>query len=384
MKIESIRGTVFTYPSKRSSDSAGHSHPGPEKDAKMAMLTLTCDDGSQGHAFGPVEVIRKHVLDAFFRKVMIGADPFMREQIWQDLAHWQRGSAGQLTDRAMAVADQALWDLAGRKLGQPVYKLIGGFRDKVPAYGSTMCGDELKGGLSTPEEYADFALKLVARGYKAIKLHTWMPPVAFAPSVEMDIKCCAAVREAVGPDIDLMLDGYHWYSRTEALKIGRALEKLNFAWFEEMMDEQSMSSYVWLSQQLDIPILGPEYMGGKHHTRAEWIKAGASAITRAGVPGVGGITPTLKVAYMADAFGMNCEVHGNGAANLAVCAAIKNCQWYERGLLHPFLEYDEVPAYLNSLADPMDSEGFVHLSQQAGLGEDINFDYIAAHALENY
>jgi L-alanine-DL-glutamate epimerase-like enolase superfamily enzyme len=384
MKIESIRGTVFTYPSKRASDSAGHSHPGPEKDAKMAMLTLTCDDGSQGHAFGPVEVIRKHVLDAFFRKVMIGADPFMREQIWQDLAHWQRGSAGQLTDRAMAVADQALWDLAGRKLGQPVYKLIGGFRDKVPAYGSTMCGDELKGGLSTPEEYADFALKLVARGYKAIKLHTWMPPVAFAPSVEMDIKCCAAVREAVGPDIDLMLDGYHWYSRTEALKIGRALEKLNFAWFEEMMDEQSMSSYVWLSQQLDIPILGPEYMGGKHHTRAEWIKAGASAITRAGVPGVGGITPTLKVAYMADAFGMNCEVHGNGAANLAVCAAIKNCQWYERGLLHPFLEYDEVPAYLNSLADPMDSEGFVHLSQQPGLGEDINFDYIAAHALENY
>ncbi|NSL56927.1 mandelate racemase family protein [Uliginosibacterium aquaticum] len=384
MKIESIRGTVFTYPSKRSVDSAGHSHPGPEKDAKLAMLTITCDDGSAGHAFGPVEVVRKHVFDAFFRKVMIGADPFMREQIWQDLAHWQRGSAGQLTDRAMAVADQALWDLAGRKLGQPVYKLIGGYRDKVPAYGSTMCGDELKGGLSTPEEYADFALKLVARGYKAIKLHTWMPPVAFAPNVDMDIKCCAAVREAVGPNIDLMLDGYHWYSRTEALKIGRALEKLSFAWFEEMMDEQSMSSYVWLSEQLDIPILGPEYMGGKHHTRAEWIKAGAAAITRAGVPGVGGITPTLKVAYMADAFGMNCEVHGNGAANLAVCAAIKNCQWYERGLLHPFLEYDEVPAYLNSLADPMDQDGFVHLSQQAGLGEDINFDYIAAHTVATY
>ncbi|MDP5238770.1 mandelate racemase family protein [Uliginosibacterium sp. 31-16] len=384
MKIESLRGTVFTYPTRRSVDSAGHSHPGPEKDAKMAMLTITCDDGSEGHAFGPVEVIRKHVLDAFFRKVMVGADPFMREQIWQDLAHWQRGSAGQLTDRAMAVADQALWDLAGRKLGQPVYKLIGGYRDKVPAYGSTMCGDELPGGLSTPEEYAAFAQKLVARGYKAIKLHTWMPPVAFAPSVEMDIKCCAAVREAVGPNIDLMLDGYHWYSRTEALKIGRALEKLNFAWFEEMMDEQSMSSYVWLSEQLDIPILGPEYMGGKHHTRAEWIKSGASAITRAGVPGVGGITPTLKVAYMADAFGMNCEVHGNGAANLAVCAAIKNCQWYERGLLHPFLEYDEVPAYLNSLADPMDAEGFVHLSQKPGLGEDINFDYIAAHTVSTY
>lgn len=78
---------------------------------------------------------------------------------------------------------------------------------------------------------------------------------------------------------------------------------------------------------------------------------------------------------------MNCEVHGNGAANLAVCAAIKNCQWYERGLLHPFLDYDEGISYLNQLADPMDSEGFVHLSSRPGLGEDINFDYIEEHTL---
>ncbi len=384
MKIESLHGTVFTYRTRRCSDSAGHSHPGPETDARLALLTITADDGSEGHAFGPPEVIRPHVLDAFFRKVLVGAHPFDREAIWHGLEKWQRGSAGQLTDRAIAVADQALWDLAGRKLGLPVYKLIGAYRDKVPAYGSTMCGDELEGGLSTPEEYAAFAERLVARGYKAIKLHTWMPPVSFAPSVEMDIKACAAVREAVGPDIALMLDGFHWYSRTEALKIARALEKLDFAWFEEMMDEQSMSSYRWLSQQLDIPILGPEYMGGKHHTRAEWIKAEAADITRAGVPGVGGITPTLKVAHLAEAFGMNCEVHGNGAANLAVCAAIKNCRWYERGLLHPFLDYDEVPGYLNRLPDPMDAEGFVHLSQQPGLGEDINFEHIAAHTVARY
>lgn len=384
MKIESVRGTVFTYPSKRSVDSAGHSHPGPEKLARLAMVTVTADDGSAGHAFGPVEVIRPHVLEAFFRKVMVGAHPFDREKIWQDLAHWQRGSAGQLTDRALAVADQALWDLAGRKLGVPVWRLIGGYRDKVPAYGSTMCGDELTGGLSTPEDYAAFAETLVKRGYKAIKIHTWMPPVAFAPSVEMDIRCCAAVREAVGPDIALMLDGYHWYSRTEALTIGRALEKLNFTWFEEMMDEQSIASYAWLAEQLDIPILGPESAPGKHHTRAEWIAAKASDITRAGVPGVGGITPTLKTAHLADAFGMNCEVHGNGAANLAVVAAIKNCAWYERGLLHPFLDYDAVPAYLKSLPDPMDADGFVHVSDLPGLGEDIDFDYIAAHTVASY
>jgi L-alanine-DL-glutamate epimerase-like enolase superfamily enzyme len=384
MKIERVQGTVFHYLTSRSVDSAGHSHPGPEKRANMAMVTITADDGSKGYAFGPPEVVRPHILEAFARKVLVGQDPFDRERLWQDLVHWQRGSAGQLTDRALAVIEQALWDLAGRALNTPVYKLLGAYRDKVPAYGSTMCGDELKGGLSTPDEYAAFAVKLVERGYKAIKLHTWMPPVAFAPSVAMDIKACAAVREAVGPDVALMLDGYHWYSRSDALTIGRALERLNFAWFEEMMNEQSIASYAWLANQLDIPIVGPESISGKHHSRADWVQAGACDILRAGVPGVGGITPTMKVAALADAFGMNCEVHGNGAANLAVTAAIKNCEWYERGLLHPFLDYDVPPAYLRSLPDAMDADGFVHLSQQPGLGEDIDFDYIAASTVESY
>ncbi len=100
--------------------------------------------------------------------------------------------------------------------------------------------------------------------------------------------------------------------------------------------------------------------------------------------GNGGISATMKVAHLAESFGMNCEVHGNGAANLTVCAAIKNCRWYERGLLHPFMEYDDVPAYLNCLADPMDADGFVHLSQKPGLGEDINFAYIEDHTVATY
>lgn len=384
MKIAKVQGTEFSFPTRRSVDAAGHSHPGLEIEGKLALLTIVTEEGQSGHAFAPPEVIRPHVLDAFVRKVLVGQNAFQREQLWHGLAHWQRGSAGQLTDRSLAAVDQALWDLAGRALGQPVYRLIGGYRDKVPAYGSTMCGDELQGGLSTPDEYAAFAERLVSRGYKAIKLHTWMPPVSFAPSVEMDIKACAAVREAVGPHIPLMLDGYHNYSRIDALSIGRALEKLNFTWFEEMMDEQSMASYAWLAEQLDIPIIGPESLSGKHHSRADWVKAGACDILRAGVPGVGGISPTLKVAHLAESFGMQCEVHGNGAANLAVCAAIKNCRWYERGLLHPFLDYDEVPAYLNQLADPMDAEGYVHLSSLPGLGEDIDFGYIEAHTIRTY
>jgi L-alanine-DL-glutamate epimerase-like enolase superfamily enzyme len=384
IKIESVSAVEFTHPTRRSVDAAGHSHPGPLSQAKLALLTIRSADGVEGHCFAPPQVVRPHVLDQFVRRVLVGADAMQREKLWYELEHWQRGSAGQLTDRALGAVDSALYDLIGRTLGVPVHQLLGGYRDKVPAYGSTMCGDELAGGLSSPEEYADFALKLVARGYRAIKLHTWMPPVSFAPNPGMDIKACTAVRDAVGPDIELMLDGYHEYSRTDALRIGHALEELRFAWFEEMMNEQSTASYTWLAGQLDVPLLGPESLSGKHYARADWVKAGASDILRAGVTGCGGIGPTMKVAHLAESFGMNCEVHGNGAPNLAVCGAIRNCRWYERGLLHPFLDYDEVPPYLNAIVDPMDAEGFVALPQGPGLGEDINFDYISKHTVATY
>lgn len=384
MKITQVNVEVFTYPTRRSVDAAGHAHPGEESLAKMALLRIATEDGVEGYAFGAPELIRPHIIDSFVRKVLIGQNVMDREKIWQDLAHWQRGSASQLTDRALALVEQALWDWAGREFKQPVHKLIGGYRDKVLAYGSTMCGDDLPGGLSTPEEYGRFAEQLVARGYKAIKLHTWMPPISFAPDPKMDVRACAAVREAVGPDIALMLDGYHWYSRTDALYIGRELEKLDFAWFEEPMMEESAESYAWLAANLDIPVLGPESLGGKYMSRASWVGQGACDILRAGVAGVGGIAPCLKVAHLAEAYGMHCEIHGNGAANLAVVGAIKNCDWYERGLLHPFLDYDDVPAYLNSIVDPMDSDGYVHLPDRPGLGEDINFAYIETNTVNRY
>lgn len=380
IQIERVSVIEFTYPSRRSVDAYGHSHPGPAGTARQALLSLHSTDGVAGYAFAPPQVVRPHVLDRFLRPVLVGGDALRREHLWAELEHRQRGSAGQLTDRALAVADVAVHDLVGRALGLPVHQLLGGYRDRIPAYGSTMCGDELPGGLSSPQAYADFALQLVERGYRAIKLHTWMPPVSFAPDPQMDIRACTAVRQAVGPDIALMLDGYHAYSRTDALRIGRALEELDFTWFEEMMNEQSTASYTWLAQQLRIPLLGPESLSGKHHARADWVMAGASDILRAGVNGCGGIGPTMKVAHVAESFGMDCEIHGNGAANLAVCGAIRNSRWYERGLLHPMLDYDEVPPYLHALIDPLGPDGTVAMPSGPGLGEQIDLAYIERHA----
>jgi L-alanine-DL-glutamate epimerase-like enolase superfamily enzyme len=386
VKIVRIAVDVFEHPTRIVRDSAGHAHASHEAagKARLAMLRVVTEDGNEGYSFGPPEVIRPFVMDGFVRRELAGQSAYDRERLWRALADRQRGSGGQLTDRALSLVDQALWDWAGRKLGLPVHKLIGGFRDKVKAYGSTMCGDEQAGGLSTPEEFARFAEKLVQRGYKGIKLHTWMPPIPGAPDRKRDIAACAAVREAVGPDIALMLDGYHWYGRTEALSIGRTLERLDFTWFEEPMEEESIDSYVWLASQLSIPILGPESLGGRFLSRAAWAKQGACDILRAGNPGMGGIGPVLKVAHLAESFGMNCEIHGNGAPNLNVIGAIRNCDWYERGLLHPFLEYDEPPAYLKSIVDPMDRDGFVAMPTRPGLGEDIDFDYVEAATVERY
>ena len=381
MKIVEVVVTKFVHKTRKHQDSHGHSHPGPEKDAVQAMLTIRTDAGHEGHAFQSPDALRPNIVDKYFRPILMGEHPFARERIWSRIEHQQRGSGGHLADRSIGAVDQALWDLAGRALEQPIHRLIGTYREKILAYGSIMCGDELEGGLATPEDYSNFAKALVARGYKAIKLHTWFPPIKGAPDPDRDIAACAAVRDAVGPKIALMLDGYHWYNRSTALRIGRALEELDFLWFEEPMEETSMSSYRWLSEQLSIPVIGPESAPGKVHTRAEWVRHDAADILRCGVLNAGGITPMLKVSHLAEAHGLDCEIHGNGAANLSLCMTAPNCTYYERGLLHPFLDYDQPALYLNAICDPMDAEGYVHAPSLPGLGDDINFDYIKEHRL---
>ena len=157
MKLIDAQVETFLYKNHTTRDTEGHTHPGPEQDAKQTLLRLVTDEGIEGYAFGGAspEVVRQIV-----RPMLLGEDPLMRERIWQRMKERQRLHLGALNDKVLSAVDQALWDLAGRALNQPVYKLLGGFRDKVPAYASTMCGDDLEGGLKTPEDYARFAAGL--------------------------------------------------------------------------------------------------------------------------------------------------------------------------------------------------------------------------------
>lgn len=378
MKIVDLVVETFQYEARTVSDAEGHGHPGPAHDAQQTLLRIMTDESVEGYWFGA----NRSVIEEMVKPLLVGQDPFHRERIWQTLKNRQRLHGGILTDRVLCAVDCALWDLAGKALNQPVYKLLGAYRQKVPAYASTMCGDELAGGLDSPEAYAAFASRCRAKGYPAFKLHTWQPPVKGAPDPKRDVEACAAVRDAVGPDVHLMLDPYHYYSRTEALFLGRELEKLDYHWIEEPMDEHSVSSYVWLTQNLDIPMVGPETAEGKMHTRAEWILRGASDISRAGVGDVGGITPLMKIVHLCESFEIAMEVHGGGAANLhALCAMAIPGEYYERGLLHPFIDYEKPAPWLYEIVDPMDSDGYVHVSNRCGLGLNIDFDYIRANSV---
>ncbi len=377
MKIETIETTIFRHTTNTVRDSDGHGHPGPQSETQSALLRIICDDGTTGQVICAAAQVQEDLLDRFIRPNLVGRDPLRGEALWYAIYKWQRLGGGRLTDRLLCAVDLALWDLKGKAAGLPVWKLLGGYREKILAYGSTMCGDDLEGGLATPEDYARFADWMVnTRGYKAVKLHGWMPPVPGAPDVRMDYKACAAVREAVGPDIPLMLDPHHFYSRTETLWLAEKLAGLDFAWMEEPMEEASMSSYKWLTANTRLNILGPETMTGKHWTRAEWVRHDACDIVRSGVEDVGGITPAMKCAMMAESFHMNCEIHGTGAGNLAVALAIPNTSFYERGLLHPFIDYDKPREFQNRIDDEMDADGYVHGRDVPGLGQDLDMAYI--------
>jgi L-alanine-DL-glutamate epimerase-like enolase superfamily enzyme len=377
--ITDVQTLTFNYQSCVGRDDEGHGHPAPAHTKTQTMTRVRTSIGLDGYYVGGSAETA-----ATAKRMIVGMDPLLREPIWHKLQQVQRLDPRAMLDRYLAAIDCALWDFAGRLTGLPVHKLLGGSREKVPAYASTMCGDDIEGGLGSPEDYANFAKQCVAQGYPGFKLHTWMSP--YGPNLKRDIAACAAVRDAVGPDIKLMLDPHHHYSREEALYLGRALEELDFAWMEEPMDEHSISSYVWLTEKLEkLQICGPETAEGQFYTRAEWIVRGASDLSRVGISDVGGISPSMKVVHLCEAFHMRCEVHGGGAANLQVLGAMGiPGEMYEKGLLHPHVDFDAEKPWLKSVIDPVDSDGNVPIPQGPGLGEEIDWDFIKDNLVKDW
>jgi L-alanine-DL-glutamate epimerase-like enolase superfamily enzyme len=168
---------------------------------------------------------------------------------------------------------------------------------------------------------------------------------------------------------------YHAYA--DAIRVGRELERLDFYWYEHPMPEQRVESYVHLAEELSIPICSPEIAEGSVYTRADWILRRASDISRIDVLR-GGITGAMKTAVVCEAHGLRCEIHMSGFGNLQVLGATSEdvCEYYERGLLAPGVDYDRPAPYLEESPDDLGRDGQVAVPAAPGLGYRIRWDYV--------
>ena len=292
-----------------------------------------------------------------YKPFLIGRDPFDRELIIDSVVNRHTATVSM---NAVGAIDVALWDIAGKVTGQPIYKLLGGYREKIRAYASSL-------GFDTLQEYANYATEMVAKGYTAIKLHP-------KGGAKEHVEACRATREAVGDGVDLMLDSMCRYDRREALWVGRELEKLDFYWYEEPLWNSDLEGNKELCNMLDIPIAATEAMyTTKPAHFVPYIAGHIVDIIRADAQR--GLTMTKKVADICDAFGMKFEPHGWGLAasqfaNLQVTGAIKNCDFFEKmepGELYDVCAKDTIQ---------IDDEGYVHLPTKPGLGIEFDLDEI--------
>ncbi len=361
MKITDVTVTLFAWDNIPATQYGRHSGKFAGK-SDLGLVTIKTDQGIEGHSFLGTSGVPGSkdawlVTDAL-KPMLIGEDPLDREKHFQRM--WGRTRMrGQF--RALGALDVALWDLAGKIAGLPVHKLMGSFRRSAPAYASSAV-------LGSVEAYAEEAASFKSRGWGAYKIH---PPTQW----QTDIKVCEAVRKAVGDDYRIMLDSTWSYDYVEALRVGQAVERLGFYWYEDPLCEDNLNGYIKLKQQLSIPILATEYSPGGHTAYTSWLTSGATDYLRGDVAVKGGLTACLKTAHLAECFHMNYEVHHGGnslnnVANLHLIMAIRNCEYFE--VLLP----DGAQKYGLATDIEVDKNGFVHAIDKPGLGADIDFDLI--------
>ena len=283
----------------------------------ICLVKITCDDGTfgWGEGYGPAEVVKAGI--EFFRPLLIGHSPLETESLWQmmylrSLDYARRG----ILLSALSAIDVAMWDLKGKILGQPVSVLLGGRRrQSVRTYATGMYFTETQ---SLSKELAAEALGYKEQGFDAMKMKVGL-------NIEKDIENVKAVRQAIGSDIDLMIDANHAYSLTEASKLARAVESCQISWFEEPVSPEYYCSYSQLRRATSIPISGGE---------CEYLRFGflrlfqqqCVDIAQPDICAAGGLTEVKRIADLACTFGVDLVPHtwGTGIALSAALHLIAN------------------------------------------------------------
>jgi L-alanine-DL-glutamate epimerase-like enolase superfamily enzyme len=309
-----------------------------------------------------------------FGDFLVGRNPLHRERIWSEVKRALR----KYDRMGMGPIDIALWDFAGKYHDAPIHELLGSYRTRLPAYASTYEGD-VSGGLDSPEAYADFAEDCLDRGYPAFKIHVWEHEAW--GDIDREVETVRAVGDRVGSEMDLMLDPACQYETfADALRVGRACDEEGFFWYEDPYRDGGISQHGHrkLRERLDTPILQTEHVRGlEPHT--DFIAGDATDFVRADPEYDAGITGAMKIAHVAEGFGLDVEYHAPGPAQRHLMAATRNSNYYEMALVHPEVENPVPPVYENGYADRLDSvdgDGTVGVPDGPGLGVDYDWDYI--------
>jgi L-rhamnonate dehydratase len=344
--------------------------------AFAVLVRVSTDEGLYG--IGSVGVgngAAGYVLQEHLRPILLGRSPFDVESLWESM---YRGTLNYgrkgLVIEAISAVDIALWDIIGKAAGQPVYKLLGGkTRDRIPVYASRLYARE------DLELVAAEAAGFVKKGFRAVKQRFGYGPKEGLTGMRKNLELIRTVREAIGPDIELMADAYMGWDVLYAIRMIRMIEDagLNLKWVEEPLIADDIDGYVKIRNSVATPISGGEHEFTRYGFR-ELIRRDAVDILQPDVNRVGGITEAIKIWGMAAGFGLPVIPHAGQMHNYHLVMSHLNSPMAEYlppkgdgGILD-----DDTMFYELFIGEPLASDGYITLSDAPGLGLELNTDRI--------
>jgi L-rhamnonate dehydratase len=326
------------------------------------FLEIVTDEGVNGIG-GPITLEYAFVIDTQLKSLLIGADPLAHELLWDKMyrasVHGRKGS----TMMAISAVDCALWDLKGRALNAPVYKILGGpTRTEIPAYAS-MLGFSIH-----PDRAVDRAREVVGQGFKAMKWFFRNGPADGREGMERNVDLVQQLREGVGDEIDIMLDAWMSWDVPYTVKMAALLEEYEPRWIEEPVLPDKIESYAEIRRRVNVPISGGEH----EYTRwgmKQLLDAQALDVIQPDIYWCGGITETLKVCAIASTYDVPVIPHGhstNATAHLIASQPASLCP-----LLEYLIKWNVIHQwFLKTPLQPVN--GVVSLPETPGLGMDLD------------
>jgi L-alanine-DL-glutamate epimerase-like enolase superfamily enzyme len=331
----------------------------------MTVVKIETDAGVTGYGVGRPRPGERD-FRAHFLERLIGKDPTMTEAIWASL--WSPKMSGRrgYETRALSSIDLALWDIKAKLAGLPLYRMLGGFRNRIPIYIAGGYYTEGKGMKELQAEVSSY----VALGAKAVKMKIGAVPI------KEDIARIKAVREAIGPDIGLLMDANCAYRYYDAIQLSHRAEEYEPFWFEEPVQPDDYEGFKKIAASTSIPLATGENEYTKHGFR-DLIATQAVAIINPDARYMGGVTEFMKVAGMAQAHGIDICPHGDQQAHLHLLAAIPNARLLE---FYP-REVNAMAGNVYLHAPKLNSDGTVTVPEVPGIGLDPNEEALAPHRI---